>query len=86
NFDGSRYSGIATIRMESDAECHIHWEAGSTTRGICMLVGNVFSVSYQMNGRQGLAVYVVRADGTLDGRWTLEGARSVGTDRLTPRR
>jgi hypothetical protein len=86
NFDGSSYSGTATITLTSEVTCQIEWETGgSTSQGICMRSGPVFSAAYQLGDQIGMIIYEVLGNGTLDGRWTISGSDGVGTETLSPR-
>jgi hypothetical protein len=85
NSDGSRYSGTATITRTGEHTCRLEWNVGSTSAGICMLAGSVFVAGYELKGSVGLVVYEVRDDGTLDGRWTIDGEDGFGTELLIPR-
>lgn len=86
NFDGSAYGGTANIVLTSDVTCEIYWTTGSTTsEGICMRDGDVFSAAYQMGSAVGLVIYRVRKGGVLEGTWTIAGSSGVGLETLTPR-
>jgi hypothetical protein len=86
NFDGSKYSGEATITLTSDTTCAIHWETGgSTSDGICMRNDDAFSASYAMGKEVGLVVYKIKKDGSLHGLWTIAGQNGNGTEVLTPK-
>ncbi|MDP2738444.1 MAG: hypothetical protein Q8O82_06975 [Pseudorhodobacter sp.] len=85
NFNGSSYGGQAKIVLTSDVTCEIYWTTGSTTsQGICMRSGDVFSAAYKLGGAVGLVIYRIRADGVLDGSWTIAGASGVGYELLVP--
>ena len=85
NLDGSPYSGEAQITATSEYTCEIVWQTGGTTSsGICMRDGNAFSAGYELNGKVGLVIYLIQADGTMDGTWTVAGLNAVGTEVLTP--
>ncbi|SOE17584.1 hypothetical protein SAMN05877838_2485 [Hoeflea halophila] len=85
NLDGSRYDGTATIELSSETTCHIYWNTGTESDGICMLYDNVFAAGYVFrNGGVGLVVYQVMDDGTLEGAWTIDGVDGSGTERLIP--
>lgn len=85
NFDGSPYGGEAMIVLTSDVTCEIAWVSGSTTStGICMRSGSVFSAAYSMNGDIGLIIYEVMPDGVLNGSWTIAGKNAVGYEMLIP--
>ena len=85
NLNGSTYSGEATIRLTSDTTCEIEWVTGSTTSiGICMRNDDSFSAAYRMEDAVGLIIYKVKADGTMEGLWTIAGDGGAGTEVLTP--
>ena len=46
--------------------------------------GNSFAAGYNMSGSVGLVIYEVKADGTLDGLWTIADQPGMGTEKLTP--
>ncbi|MBI1173036.1 hypothetical protein GC209_16715 [bacterium] len=85
NLDGSPYEGEATVTLTSKYTCNIVWKTGgSTSTGICMRDGNAFTAGYELNGKVGLVIYMIQADGTLDGTWTVDGVNAVGSETLTP--
>ncbi|MEO8241518.1 MAG: hypothetical protein ABI832_04350 [bacterium] len=85
NLDGSPYRGEAQITATSKFTCEITWyTGGSTSEGICMRDSNAFTAGYELNGKVGLVIYLIKPDGTLDGTWTVAGVGAVGTEVLTP--
>ena len=85
NLDGSPYGGEAQITATSEYTCKIVWKTGgSTSSGICMRDGNAFAAGYELNGKVGLVIYLIKANGTLDGTWTVAGVNATGTEILTP--
>ena len=85
NFDGSPYSGTATIVPSSDASCRIQWNTGGTTSaGFCMLANKAFAAAYKLEGSVGLVVYELLPDGSLKGYWTIADKAGAGTETLTP--
>lgn len=85
NFDGSPYSGEAVINLLSDTTCEIKWITGSTeASGICMRNGDSFAAGYELNGKVGLVIYKLMADGSMNGLWTIAGSSGNGTEVLIP--
>jgi hypothetical protein len=85
NFDGSSYVGTAQIELLSDVTCSIYWQTGgSSSQGICMRSGSVFTAAYSMGNVIGLVIYDASANGTLTGTWTIAGKSGVGYETLTP--
>jgi hypothetical protein len=85
NFDGSAYSGTATIKPSSDSTCRIDWKTGSSTStGFCMLANKAFAAAYKLNDSVGLVVYELQPDGSLKGYWTIADKPGSGTETLTP--
>lgn len=86
NFDGSAYKGTATIKMTSANTCRINWKTGSTSSGICMRSGGILAVSYRFSGGDnGMVIYRIQDDGSLEGVWTIDGSPGKGTETLIPR-
>jgi hypothetical protein len=86
NFDGSAYGGTANIVLTSDVTCEIYWVTGATSsEGICMRSGDVFSAAYKMGNVVGLVIYAIRKGGVLEGTWTIAGSSGVGYETLVPR-
>ena len=83
NLYGSKYSGTAEI-TPSGSTCHITWNTGSTSKGICMLANKAFAAYYHMGKDDGLVVYEVQPDGVLKGYWTITDQDGSGTEVLTP--
>jgi hypothetical protein len=87
NLNGSRYGGTAEIVATGPTTCRIAWKTGSTTStGICMHRGNVFTAAYTLSGVIGLVIYEIKDNGVLDGIWTIADQHGSGTDVLTPMR
>jgi hypothetical protein len=84
NPDGSAYTGTATITPSSDTTCRISWRTGSTSTGICMTAGKALAASYVLNGKVGLVLYRLEADGSLRGVWTVADQPGAGSETLTP--
>jgi hypothetical protein len=84
NLDGSGYRGRATITPTSDTTCRIRWETGSTSIGICMMVGQALAASYVLNGKVGLVLYAQQSNGSLKGIWTVADQPGAGTEILIP--
>lgn len=85
NFDGSPYTGTATIVFQNDVSCTIEWVSGpNTSTGICMKNGNMFAAAYEQQGLFGILSYQILEDGRLDGAWTVAGQEGYGVEMLTP--
>ncbi|BBE72022.1 hypothetical protein [Oharaeibacter diazotrophicus] len=86
NFDGSHYKGTVTIKGTGGDTCRISWNTGGTSSGLCMRSGSILAASYTTDGgAKGLVVYKIKADGSLDGTWTVADTKGVGYEVLTPR-
>lgn len=84
NPDGSTYGGTASIAMTGPQSCTFTWSiGGALTAGICARKDGALAVSYQYNGKMGVAVYTLRPDATIDGIWSLAGAPGSGREVLT---
>ena len=87
NLDGSKYAGTADITISSDTDCHIVWHTGGQDlTGICMRGPETVVAGYADQNGAGLVLYKIEADGTLNGIWTADKQKGVGTDILTPAR
>jgi tetratricopeptide (TPR) repeat protein len=87
NLDGSKYAGTADITIGSDTDCHIVWHSGGQDlSGICMRGPESVVAGYADQNGAGLVFYKIEADGTLNGVWTADAQKGVGTDVLTPER
>jgi hypothetical protein len=85
NPNGTAYSGTVQITPSGSA-CRISWQTGSTnSSGICMLANKAFAAYYVLNGKPGLVVYELQADGSLKGYWTIADTQGAGTENLYPR-
>ncbi|MEJ8570225.1 hypothetical protein [Microbaculum marinum] len=85
NLDGSKYTGTATVTLQSDVTCTIRWNTGGDgADGVCMRDKGVFVAGYVMGDSVGLVVYDILPDGTLTGRWTVTGQSGIGTEVLSP--
>jgi hypothetical protein len=45
-----------------------------------------FVAGYQLGNAIGLVIYDIKADGSLDGVWTIAGRNGAGSEVLTPAR
>ncbi len=85
NFDGSPYSGTATITPSSNSTCRIEWHTGSTnSSGFCMVAADALAAAYKLNDSVGLVLYKLQSDGSLKGVWTIADKPGAGTEVLTP--
>jgi len=76
------YSGVLTIAARGDAY-DVYWNIANTQYvGVGLASGDTISVAYTGGDKTwiGIATYHQRADGTLDGRWTVGGVGKVGTE------
>ena len=86
NIDGSSYSGTAEITASSRTTCRIVWKTGSSTStGFCMRDEDTVAAAYQLGKAVGLVIYEIKANGTLEGTWTIADQSGVGTETLTPK-
>jgi hypothetical protein len=86
NFDGTVYSGTAVVTLTSNTTCRIVWQTGgSTSTGICMRNHDSFSAAYLLGNSIGLVIYQIKADGSMEGVWTIADQSGAGTELLTPR-
>jgi hypothetical protein len=85
NPDGSKYSGIASVKVISDTTFTIKWDiAGSAYEGFGMRLNDTLSATYTIDGEPGLVMYKVDGSG-INGLWAIRGHNGSGTERLTPR-
>ncbi len=85
NFDGSSYSGTATISRSSNTTCRIEWKTGGTSSsGFCMLSSGSLAAAYKLGSSVGLVLYELQSDGKLNGVWTIADKSGAGTEVLTP--
>jgi hypothetical protein len=89
NFNGSAYYGTVTVTKTSDSTYNVFWYTGannSESKGIGMRSGNTFAAGYVLGESVGLVIYDIKSDGSLSGRWTIDGQDGVGTEVWTPAR
>ena len=87
NPDGQQYIGTARITPTGEATCEIEWMvAGAPSSGICVMRETAIAAAYSLDGKQGVIVYEIMADGTLRGTWLIDGFSGTGTEVLTPAR
>ena len=84
NADGSSYSGTAEIIVTTDNTCRIVWTVGSTSSGICMRNQNAVAAAYELGDDIGLIIYELKADGSMEGIWTIADQEGVGLEVLIP--
>ena len=79
-----RYQGTLTISARGDAY-EIHWVvANDEFHGIGIVVNNTLCVAYAAGAGVGVVGYRQRADGSLEGRWTIAGSDQLGTEIARP--
>jgi hypothetical protein len=80
------YKGTLTITPRGDVYDVHWWIAKEQYTGVGIVVNDTLSVAYTGGDRSwiGVAAYRQRADGSLDGRWAVQGGASVpGTEIAT---
>jgi len=80
------YTGKLTITPRGDVYDVSWWIAKQHYTGVGIVVNDTLSVSYTGGDRSwlGIAAYRQRADGSLDGRWAVQGGAAVlGTEIAT---
>jgi hypothetical protein len=84
NPDGSNYDGEFLLRTGPGGAWVANWRvANENIMGLGLIQGGVLAVSFVVNGRPGVSVFEVEADGRLRGSWTTGGG--LGTEMLTPK-
>ncbi len=82
NPDGRTYEGA--LHVEQKGEVYgVTWESGGTTRGIGVLTGNQFVVSYG-DAACGVIAYQREGAGTLQGIWAMPSSTATGRETATP--
>ena len=72
NFDGSPYSGTASINITSDTTCAITWTTGQhELQRLCAAQPGCVRSGYVMGDSIGLVIYKMMPDGSLNGIWTI---------------
>ncbi len=85
NPDGSKYEGMAHVRVISDTTFTIEWSIGDATyQGFGMRMNDSLAASYMIDGEPGLILYKVDGNG-IHGLWTIRGHDGSGTETLRPR-
>jgi hypothetical protein len=84
NADGSKYTGVAAVKILSDTTFGIEWTIGGVVyKGFGMRRNDALAATYMINGQPGLVIYKV--DGNeLDGLWSVRGQNGSGSEHLTP--
>jgi hypothetical protein len=80
------YKGTLTITPRGDVYDVQWWIAKAHYTGVGIVVNDTLSVSYTGADRSwlGVAAYRQRPDGSLDGRWAVQGGAAVlGTENAT---
>jgi hypothetical protein len=81
---GGPYAGKATI-VAKNGKCEIQWRTPTSILGSGAYANGVLTVSFDMGGTEGVAVYTRSANGALDGVWWSKAAPSAkGSETLTP--
>ncbi|WP_128080110.1 hypothetical protein [Roseicella frigidaeris] len=83
NPDGSTYDGQLLLRAGPAGSWLANWRVGrEQIIGLGLINGGVLAISFVIDGRPGVSVFEVDADGKLRGHWTTGGG--LGTELLTP--
>ena len=82
------YSGKLTITPRGDVYDVSWWIAKEHYTGVGIVVNDTLSVAYTGGDHSwfGVASYRQRSDGTLDGRWAVQGGASVPGTEIATRR
>jgi hypothetical protein len=84
NPDGSQYQGGFALQAGPSASWIVTWQVGNEqVQGLGLIQAGVMAVSFVVNGRPGVSIFEVMADGKLRATWTTGGG--VGTEIMTPR-
>lgn len=84
NPDGTNYDGQFLLRAGPGNAWVATWRvANETIMGLGLIQAGVLGVSFVVNGRPGVAIFEVEADGKLRGSWTTGGG--MGTEILAPK-
>lgn len=90
DISGKKYASRTTIEAEGDAY-RVTWKMPDGTEfvGIGIRNGKTLSVSWAGQQPQGVLlgvmVYEIKKDGSLEGKWTMLGAKGkISTETLTP--
>jgi hypothetical protein len=85
NPDGSKYEGMASVKVLSDTTFTIERSInGSTYAGYGRRMNDTLTVTTMVDGEPGVIVYKVDGKG-LRGWWTVRGRSGNGTEVLLPR-
>jgi hypothetical protein len=85
NPNGAPYKGTLEIIAQGDVY-QFRWNAGAQYDGVGILNGSVVAVAFASgdNGEGcGVVDYMIRGDGSLDGKWGYWGVNESGTERAT---
>jgi hypothetical protein len=84
NPDGSKYTGVVSVKILSDTTFAIEWLIGGVTyKGFGMRRNDALAATYTIDGQPGLVIYQLEGNG-LDGLWAVRGQNGNGTEHLTP--
>ncbi len=82
------YTGTLTITPRGDVYDVKWWIGKEQYTGVGIVVNDTLSVAYSGGDRSwlGIAAYRQRSDGSLDGRWAVQGGQGVrGRENATPK-
>jgi hypothetical protein len=90
-FNPDRSEYVASVRVDRAGDRYqVTWTFGRAspeTRGLGLFINNVFAVSYpSTQGGAGLAMFILRPDGSWDGRWVTGDQQRWGEEVWTRRR
>lgn len=85
NPDGTPYSG--TVKISQAGSVYLFgWNVGASYGGIGIRNKNILAVSWG-SGKEavnGIVLYTINPDGSLEGSWATPQSTMLGTEKLTP--
>ncbi len=83
--DGQPYEMPATISGADTIGCRVTWGgADASSWASCIRTGNSLALAFMSGEQAAVALYVLQADGSLEGKYLLPGATEYQTETMTP--
>jgi hypothetical protein len=85
NPDGSKYdTEVVITKVGQTYSVQWYFDGNLGYEGVGIMKNGFLCVGFANPGGYGIVVYEVKDDGTLEGTWTGPGAKTLGSEKLTP--
>lgn len=83
--DGTPYTGQLVLEQAGLSSWRVQWLIGTTRlMGVGMTSGTTLAIAFNVGRSNGMSIYTIADDGTMNGQWTMVGSEGLGTEMAVP--